>query len=840
VASSLTISNRTCATFTARVTGQTNLYNPLYCLYDAANTVIGCNATGEFNNLAYGSYCVRITDDCTDSLITRCITVARPAPTITGVTVSGSTCTGFNVSTGGSNLINPQYCLYDNNGNVIACNSTGVFPNLPHGSYCIRAISCGDTTAPSCFSNVPPRPAAAATVQISNRTCSGFTAAVTGQANWTNPQFCLYDSTNALVSCNSTGVFAGIPYGAYCIRATDGCVDTTISRCFSQARAVPSVNTTMQQTAAGCSTFSARVTGTNLTSPQYCLYDTLNNLIACNATGEFTNIPYGRYCVTVEDGCVDTTFRICQTFATSNSITVTSTRACTVGSSNLAVQFSGGNAPYTVTVYGPSGAVVYSGSGSTLPLNALVPALPAGQQYKVVGRDNCGTADSTLVSPNASVVSRTITAASRCPSSVWLNGSGDLQVTCTSNLGAITPSIIRKNNASFSRSFSSVSGNQYRFADLEPATYVLEYALQNCSNRLYDTFTVHPYAYPTQGQSAIYQCDNNSFSLGADVSGGIGPYNYQIIGSMPEAPSIATGVQSSPLFTINNGTTYSLVRLRTIDACGNATLNDVSVLPLQNIAITVTNECFYTDVTLAVDTIPNAEYAWYRKRTLDDSVYVGDGPVLELPFVLPEQIGTYVCKVSVNDECLVRLAQYELTGDCHEVLPTAVRLQGRAEAEGNVLSWTPADSDVRDYVVERKGPGQSGFTAIGTLGAGRGDYSFTDKAPGTAQYRLKVRFADGSTAYTNVVVLKGTGYQMTVYPNPVKDGLTVLLNGAAADYRIELLNLKGQVVYRQELKGAGRISYRIARHPAWTPGAYLLKATPLKGGAAQTFKLLFE
>jgi hypothetical protein len=69
--------------------------------------------------------------------------------------------------------------------------------------------------------------------------------------------------------------------------------------------------------------------------------------------------------------------------------------------------------------------------------------------------------------------------------------------------------------------------------------------------------------------------------VGASVSGGSAPYTYQIIGSAPSLPSINTVTQASPVFNITNGITYSLVRLRAIDACGNATLNDVSILPLR-------------------------------------------------------------------------------------------------------------------------------------------------------------------------------------------------------------------------------------------------------------------
>jgi len=85
---------------------------------------------------------------------------------------------------------------------------------------------------------------------------------------------------------------------------------------------------------------------------------------------------------------------------------------------------------------------------------------------------------------------------------------------------------------------------------------------------------------PSLAKSSAYQCDNNSFSVGAAVTGGIAPYTYEIIASSPALPSIVTPPQSNPIFSINNHTQYNLIRLRAIDACGNSALNDVSILPL--------------------------------------------------------------------------------------------------------------------------------------------------------------------------------------------------------------------------------------------------------------------
>ncbi|HEX2606588.1 MAG TPA: hypothetical protein VHK91_04375, partial [Flavisolibacter sp.] len=772
VGATVNITNRTCATFTASIAGQTNLTAPNYCLINSLGDTVECNATGIFSNLNYGNYCISIKNQCYDTTITRCFNAVKATPVITGVSIGGVTCTTFNVSTNGSNLVTPNYCLYDDNGNLITCDSSGVFNGIPLGNYCIRAISCGDTTAPFCFSRGAPIPALGS-VSISNKICTGFTATVTGQTNLTNPDFCLFDANDVQISCNTTGVFTNIPYGSYCIKMHDNCTDTTITRCFSQARAIPSVNATIQQTNSTCTTFSATVTGTNLTSPQYCLYDVFNNQVACNTTGVFNNVPYGSYCVQVKDGCVDTTITVCRNFAPVKGLTLSTSKPCSIGFANVTTTFASGNAPYNIKIYHPDGSLVKDTTTSLNPFQLLLPALPVGTKYTVIGTDNCGLKDTATITPAATIVDKSVTVRAKCPSATFVNGAGDLIVYCTSNYYAASPKIINKDGMAFVKSFSSLSGSTYTFSDLEPATYIIEYNMVTCNSKLYDTVYVPPYAYPTAGQSAIYQCDNNSLSLGADVLGGVSPYSYQIIGSDPASPNINTGLQSSPIFTINTGTVYSLVRLRAIDACGNATLDDVSVLPLQNLSITATSLCYFQNITLSVDALPNATYTWYRKTTPTDSVQIGTGADFNLPFFKPEEAGQYVCKVNVNAGCLERITRFDMYGCGGAVLSSSLTLKGSALQGKHLLSWTVGDdTGVAGYTIERKIEGEPAYRELGKIVSKatvtEDTYSFTDEDPafGRNLYRLKLLYRNGRTGYSNEISL-GARLNVSVFPNPV-------------------------------------------------------------------------
>lgn len=843
--STVSISNQSCSTFTAAITGQQNLINPQYCLYDSTNVQIACNTTGTFNNIPYGSYCIKLRDGCVDTIITRCFTVTKPVPSLTGYTLTGSTCNSFGIQMNGTNLITPKYCLYDSLGNIIICDSTGRFDSLAYANYCVRAISCGDTTNAICFTPSRPAPSVAPAVQITNNKCSGFDVSITGQSNLTTPDYCLYNQNDSLIVCNGTGIFTTIPYGSYCIKIRNSCYDTTIIRCFTQSRPLPSINTTMQLLRSDCSTVSFSVSGANLTTPDYCLYDSLNNLIRCDSTGVFNNIPYGRYCVKVRDGCIDTTMTVCQTFTPVKGITLAASKSCNIGKTNVNIQFANSNSPFVLKIYHPNGSLIRTDTTSSNPYQVQLSALPAGTQYKIVGTDFCGNQDSAKITPDANIVTKSATVRGKCPSALWQNGSGDILATINSNSYGVLPQIIKKNGAAFTQSYSSVVGNSYTFADLEPAQYIVQYTQSNCNGILYDTVTVPPYAFPAQGQSALYQCDNNGFSLGADVRGGVSPFSFQIIGSMPDSPDITGSPQSSSVFSINNGTTYSLIRLRTVDACGNATLSDVSVLPLQNISVKATDSCFYKNVTLSVDTIANATYTWYRKTTPTDSVLLASGLTYNLPFFQPEQTGQYICKVVVNNGCLTRLSSFNLTGNCYgAVLSTPFLLQGRKANNSNQLYWKNENQKaVVKYVVERKCDGGTSYSAIAEFNLrSDGSYLFNDVNfnGGINQYRLKVVYTN-KVEYSNVVVLKANRNEIIVYPNPVKYFYKVSLHSEIAmDYKIELIGTNGQLITTTEVKNVISSTLTYPRDSRSTPGIYLLRITNATTGITEIRKLVFE
>src|SRR5579871_1661672 len=759
VNNNVSISNQTCNSFTAMITGQQYLTNPQYCLYTSANTLITCNTMGAFGALAYGSYYIKITDNCYDTSFTRSFTATKPKPTITGVNISGQSCSSFTGTVNASNITNGQYCLYDSAGTLISCNTSGTFTNINFGSYCVRVQN-----DPSCY-------------------------------------------------------------------------DTLLTNCFSVGKLIPSVNTSVSITN-NCNYFNANLGGqSNLTNPQFCLYDSANNQITCNTTGQFNNLAYGSYCIKMKNdpSCYDTTITRCFTPSQPHSvITVTSNVSCTMGATDLTVQIAG-LAPYTIKIYNPQGALVntYTTSNGLSGVTAL-PIPVSGTTYKIIVASVCSTLDSTTFTVKSASLTKSITSVSKCPGATSQNGLGDLFVNAVYSGGRVTPKIISQDGTIVSINYSSSGGSNFTFANLTPATYIIQYVLRGCSNLIYDTFTLKPYVFPSLAQSAVYQCNNNSFSVSSAATGGITPYTYAIIGSVPSSPSIVQGPQSSPVFNINNNNAYSVVRLRVIDACGNATINDASILPLGNTIIKATSNCIHTNTVLKVDTIANATYLWYKKTSPTDSVQVGTGPTYSIPDLSIPDTGTYVNVQSVNSGCLTKVSTYYVDGVCLAILPVNdIAFNGSLE-NGNVqLRWTTAQAfNASQFIVERSIDGKT-FDAIGTVNVSStndissSEYFFSDvnSVTGKNYYRLRIVQLNLSYTYTNIVEVdkKGITADISVMPNPVADVFRIKFNNASSgNYNISLINPEGKIIFNNSyLISVGDIK-TIQRPAGILTGVYFL------------------
>jgi len=585
------------------------------------------------------------------------------------------------------------------------------------------------------------------------------------------------------------------------------------------------------------------------------LYNASDSLLYCNTTGEFIGIPYGTYCIRITDRCYDTTITRCLTNTPAAAkLTATATKSCSFNFARFTLSLSGVNFPVNIKIFNPLGNLFFNGTFSSGPITIdNIPGVSAGEFYKIVAEDRCGRKDSATTGAIASYFNFSTEVIPKCPGASWANGSGNIAMTVDANMGSTTVRIIKKNGVNYVIPLvpNSVSAGVHTFTDMGPGVYILRTSENTCNRFVYDTVTIFPYQFPNLNRSSAYQCDQGGFSVSAIASNGVGPFTYQIIGSVPSTPSIISATQSGSIFNINNGATYSLIRLRALDACGNATLGDASILPLTSYGISTSSNCMFYPTTLSVDTIINANYAWYQKASLaaTDSVFVGSTPGLFIPNLTPLDTGVYVCYLDVNEGCIKRTYQFRLTGSCYIVLPVNLQeFKGRQQDSIHVLNWTTTqEQNLQEYIIERQTTGKP-FKAIGSQPA-RGSttqqqYFFTDAAPeaGTNYYRLKMLDRDGAFNYSKIVLLrKKTGsFDYTVFPNPATDRLSIqLFQTGTNNYLINLYNINNQQVHQKNIIVTGSQLVELPRPLSLPAGMYILRIMGSKNKEQLTKKIIF-
>ncbi len=157
-----------------------------------------------------------------------------------------------------------------------------------------------------------------------------------------------------------------------------------------------------------------------------------------------------------------------------------------------------------------------------------------------------------------------------------------------------------------------------------------------------------------------------------------------------------------------------------------------------------------------------------------------------------------------------------------------------------VVEWkVENESNMRSYTVETSIDGKN-FTKGGTVAAKNvpaTTYEWLDKdvIPGYHYYRILSTEMDGKTAYSKIIrVFVGNNSDnaaITIYPNPIKDGVINLQfeNQEAGVYQLRLLNTVGQVMMNKTISHPGGSSSELLQlNNTITKGIYTLEIT--KGG----------
>lgn len=171
-------------------------------------------------------------------------------------------------------------------------------------------------------------------------------------------------------------------------------------------------------------------------------------------------------------------------------------------------------------------------------------------------------------------------------------------------------------------------------------------------------------------------------------------------------------------------------------------------------------------------------------------------------------------------------------------------LRGRWSGNTAELNWTYENLPVGSRFEVETSADAVHYATVGTVAKGSvSDYSFKYNPSGNLYYRIKGVENTGSVKFSNVVRLfrsgSGTGALQIVklYPNPVKDNLSIAFNAPAkgtASYVITTVS--GQVVWRKQEALSFSGNYNITESAAaLKPGSYIFTVTMNGAKASQAF-----
>jgi hypothetical protein len=163
------------------------------------------------------------------------------------------------------------------------------------------------------------------------------------------------------------------------------------------------------------------------------------------------------------------------------------------------------------------------------------------------------------------------------------------------------------------------------------------------------------------------------------------------------------------------------------------------------------------------------------------------------------------------------------------LFPLPVKLEsftGKLNPDKTVtLQWKVAEQqDIKEYIVEES-PDASAFRQLSILparNAAADTYSYIDRqvAPGKNYYRLKITELSGKIVYSNTVMINlKSGVIVMLYPNPVKDKLTIQQFETIQNKTVILSDGHGRILQQVKLTNLQQ-TVNMETYPA---GIYILK-----------------
>lgn len=219
----------------------------------------------------------------------------------------------------------------------------------------------------------------------------------------------------------------------------------------------------------------------------------------------------------------------------------------------------------------------------------------------------------------------------------------------------------------------------------------------------------------------------------------------------------------------------------------------------------------------------------------------------------------YTATVSPGDKVKCQLTSSEPCVDVKTVVSNVITMAnalpvnllsfaGRRNTNGHALSWITASEQNSDHFILERGFNDQSFTAITRVqAAGNSNinrfYSYLDAKPipGKNFYRLKMMDRDGTSRYSNIVLLENEekGAIISLQPNPTQPGRDALLqinSLETGDLLVSISNLMGQVVKSFRLTNpTGNVQATIPAS-GMAQGNYIITIRNAKGEITETIK----
>jgi hypothetical protein len=154
-------------------------------------------------------------------------------------------------------------------------------------------------------------------------------------------------------------------------------------------------------------------------------------------------------------------------------------------------------------------------------------------------------------------------------------------------------------------------------------------------------------------------------------------------------------------------------------------------------------------------------------------------------------------------------------------LSVSARRNSSAQAQ---IMWQVEEHSVKGYNVEKSTDGTI-FSTIGSVAAqgdGKHSYTFTESLglQQTAYYRIKQIDLNGRSTYSTILTLHAnTGSQLSIYPNPVKDVVTISLSNDLLNKNAVVTDVYGKTLQNIKLTSSP-FTLSMEQYPA---GSYFIK-----------------